>query len=380
MTLSKMLSHTLACLGILLSIAACQVASTTLPTALPSTAVVSMAAATTGVPSPVPALTPLPTEPPFYPPTPTLTSPLVERIPFDPQPALPPGLSVTVYRMNQPVVAEEVGYVQVQAELNERSRWVAQNLASRNDQVASLDANNAALAPFGYRIEPAGASSASNIEYTLRHGDYVVLDRIFEFSPVTLNRSKNDFILLAGTVGNGFHRVQSQSIADISLDEFSLPAAYPRFLGDDVLSARMEQEGGKTIVRVYRNDLPIYQTSSDVVHVRPPLYGLWTYGDHWAVEVLDSISIDGQAVNSLYNYQKSYEFSLLAGIPVYFFEKDGRLGLNFNGQPVLLDGQSTPHYQCCSGAMDNPRKNGRVLIFFIQKGVEWYYVEVEVKL
>ena len=375
MSYHKTISCTiLACLGVLLCITGCQPAQPVsgLPGALPSATAIPTAA-------PVPVMTPAPTETIFYPPTPTLASPLVERIAFNPQPALPPGLSVTIYRMDQPILAEEVGYEQAQSELKERSRWVAQNLNDYKDRGAGLDASNAALAPFGYQIEMAGTNKGLNIEYTLRHGDQVVLERIFEFSPVIVNRSKNDFILLAGTVGNGFHLVQSQSIAAISLDDFSLPAAYPRFLGDDVISAREEQAQGKTVVQVYRNDTPVYQTSSDVVHVRPMLYGLWTYGDHWAVEVLDGISIDGQAVNQLYNYQKSYEFSLIAGIPIYFFEKNGQLGLNFNGQPVLLGGQSTPHYNCCSGALLNPRKNGNMLIFFMQNGEQWDYVEVEVK-
>ena len=89
--------------------------------------------------------------------------------------------------------------------------------------------------------------------------------------------------------------------------------------------------------------------------------------------------IDGQAVNQLYHYQKSYEFSLLTGIPIYFFEKKRKLGLNFNGQEVLLDGQSTPHYNCCMGSVLNPSKTGNMLIFFMQNGEQGYYVEVEVK-
>jgi hypothetical protein len=69
----------------------------------------------------------------------------------------------------------------------------------------------------------------------------------------------------------------------------------------------------------------------------------------------------------------------VGGIPVYFFEKNGEVGLNFNGQPVLLGGGSIPHYNCCSGALLNPRKNGDMLIFFMQNGAQWYYVEVEVR-
>jgi hypothetical protein len=281
--------------------------------------------------------------------------------------------------MNQPVLAEEVGYDQVQAELQASSRWIDQNLNDRTDPGASLESNNAALAPFGYQLEIAGTHKGLNIEYDLRHGNQVMLERIFEFSPVAVNRSKNDFILLVGTVGNGFHLVRSRSIADVSLDDFSIPAAYPQFLGDDVFSARMEQDQGKVFVKVYRNDVPVYRTSSEMVQVRPMLYGLWTYGEHWAVEVLDGISIDGQAVNAAHGYQKSYEFSLMGGIPVYFFEKNGELGLNYNGQEVLLGGQSMPHYGCCSGALVNPRRNGDMRIFFMNSGEQWYYVEVEVK-
>lgn len=385
MTFCKTVSQTLVCLGMLSLIVACQPnpPASTLPTAVASATAIPATTTVTGitppVPSVVPTLTPLPTPTFIYPPKPTLTTPLVERISFNPLPALPKGLSVTIFRMNQPILAEGVGYEQVQAELKERSRWVEQNLNNQNYFSALLDANNAALTPFGYRMEKVDNNSPFDFEYILYHGDQAILEKVLDFSPVSVNRSNNDFMLLVVTNRNGRELVRSRSIASVKPDDYQVAGAYPQFLGDDVLSARMEQDDGKSIVRVYRNNLPIYQTFSDVVHALPPLYGLQTYGVHWAVEVLDSISIDGQAVNQLYHYQKSYEFSLLTGIPIYFFEKNGKLGLNFNGQEVLLDGQSTPHYNCCSGSVLNPRKAGNMLRFFMQNGEQGYYVEVEVK-
>jgi hypothetical protein len=56
---------------------------------------------------------------------------------------------------------------------------------------------------------------------------------------------------------------------------------------------------------------------------------------------------------------------------------DIKIGLNFDGQEIELNGYILPHGNCCSAALLNPRQNGNVLIFFLNKDSQWYYLEAE---
>jgi hypothetical protein len=104
--------------------------------------------------------------------------------------------------------------------------------------------------------------------------------------------------------------------------------------------------------------------------------GLWTYGEHWALETVDQVVIDSADVNSLYGFVKSYEFHLLNGKPLYFFEVGGKVGVSFDGNTAFLPFSSVPHYACCSAAEYNPVQVGDVLLLFGQQGDAWFYVEV----
>ena len=156
-------------------------------------------------------------------------------------------------------------------------------------------------------------------------------------------------------------------------------ATLPQFLGDNIMYADMDQIGGALVtVSVFLNDRPVYKTTlPDNQEVQSPLIGFWTYGKHWALELKDNVVIDGQPVNRSQGYQKSYEFHLLGGKPLYFFEKDGEVDLNYAEQEIALDGFLIPHGNCCSSAEINPRQRGDLLVFFLNKNQQWYYVEIE---
>lgn len=229
---------------------------------------------------------------------PTLRSDLAGAISFGA--AIPPGFAIHIFKLNQPVLAEEVGYEQVWMALKDQSRWVQS----------------------GEQTLPASQDLISN-------GDQLETSHLL--------------------------------------------------LGADDLYAAMQTNAGSldVTIRVYRDQKSIYEMPAENIYVRPPLYGLWAYGDHWALEVLDSIVIDGAAVNTANHYEKSYEFALLGGKPVYLFEKSGQSGVNLDGQEVLLPGQTVTHYECCSGSLLNPRQGANMLVFFMSQGPQWFYVEIE---
>ncbi|HSD84053.1 MAG TPA: hypothetical protein VLG46_09355 [Anaerolineae bacterium] len=84
-----------------------------------------------------------------------------------------------------------------------------------------------------------------------------------------------------------------------------------------------------------------------------PIWGLWAYGNRWALEVahvtlirippntIDGVEFgeviqEGVALNQQKGYEESFGFQLLQGKPFYFFKRQGRLGISYDGQEIDL--------------------------------------------
>lgn len=119
--------------------------------------------------------------------------------------------------------------------------------------------------------------------------------------------------------------------------------------------------------------------------------GVWTFGDHWAVEVAEvyqrmapddpvnnnvgHIVIDGVEVGLERGYQSVYGFQLMNGSPFYFFKKDGKIGFNYAGTEVDLGYDEMLLDSCCAES-NGPVKAPLMVGFFAQKEGVWYYVEI----
>jgi hypothetical protein len=284
---------------LLLLLAACAAP----PAAVPATAAPATAVPAPAVPAPAgtapassPTLepqTPTATADPAYPPRATLLPNLVEPVPFEAADLLPAGLAVNVYRLNQPIVAEEVGFDEIRLSLGQRSQLSRQ---------------------------PEGRTIWSDRPQYLQ---------------------------------------QDLMTVSFAYDE---TAAQPN-----------------GTARVLRAGEVIFETQLNNTAFRHPLVGFWTYGEHWALETLGSVIIDGQAVNDLHGYSESFEFHLLGGQPLYFFSRAGRLGMNYAGQEIPLPGDEISHYLCCSGSLLNPVQVGSGLVLLANSGEQSYYLEIEVQ-
>ena len=120
---------------------------------------------------------------------------LVDRKPVHPQPSSQYGLAIEIYHVNRPVLPEENGYEQVQGFLINESRWGEPGLRSWWEKMR--EANNQDLAPFGYHLEGI-FQPPSSTSFTVYHNDQVVMDDIEWFLPVSVNRSKTDFLMVVG--------------------------------------------------------------------------------------------------------------------------------------------------------------------------------------
>jgi hypothetical protein len=165
--------------------------------------------------------------------------------------------------------------------------------------------------------------------------------------------------------------------------------------GNDKLEAvNGSTENGHLAAQVTRNGQVIFSTPIVPPGVTSEFRVLTVYDNHWVLEIaqqktvpanqeVDSffageIFVDGQSLNELYGYEESYGFQTIHGRPFYFFKRDGKIGVSYDGQEILLNYGGVPHYGCCSAGALNPRMAQNIIGFFAWRGERWYYTEIGV--
>ena len=150
----------------------------------------------------------------------------------------------------------------------------------------------------------------------------------------------------------------------------------------------------RVTVQGLKDSQMIFTTAAGDVSPINNLRGLWTYSDHWVIEVAHvtlvpvsnetplepsgEIFLDGMSLNDSNGYDQTFGFQLVKGKPFYFFQQNGKIGISFDGEQSRLDYDQILHYQCCSAAELNPRIAPNMVSFFAQRLGKWYYVEIGV--
>jgi hypothetical protein len=148
----------------------------------------------------------------------------------------------------------------------------------------------------------------------------------------------------------------------------------------------------KVTVQVYQDGMVIFSIPAGDVSPIYNLQGLWTYSNHWVLEIarvtldvssndvplepVGQIIQDGELLNERFGYDHAFGFQLMNEKPFFFFERQERIGVSYDGQEVLLGYTQVSHYQCCSGTELNPRVAQNMVAFFAQRDGQWYYVEI----
>jgi hypothetical protein len=147
-------------------------------------------------------------------------------------------------------------------------------------------------------------------------------------------------------------------------------------------------------IQVARNDQIIDTIQAGDASPIGTLRGLWVFGDnHWVLEIahvtsmpgpdnsvsfdaVGQIFLDDVLLNERNNYQAAFGFQTMNGRPFYFFKRDGRINIVYDGQEMLLGYTEIPHYGCCSAAELNPKSYVDGVTFLAQRDGRWYYVGI----
>ncbi len=247
--------------------------------------------------------------------------------------------------------------------------------------------NRQALAPFGYTLkdqpEPAGAGY-----FSIYRGDQLIAQDVMFMAPISINTSQTNFVGLP-SLPDGTYLFTGDSF---QLQSFGTTRALYGYVGDKLLYAGLSDVSpGVSRLQVSLADRIVYDTEFNNVSTYGSFDGPWTYGKHWALVLLDAkpdaeqgpvpydrLILDGKDVNTAKGYEQSFQFAVLDGRPFYFFQKEGKIGISFDGQEMAQNYDEIPHYQCCTSALLNPGKSMNMVWFFARRGKAWYYVEAYV--
>lgn len=87
------------------------------------------------------------------------------------------------------------------------------------------------------------------------------------------------------------------------------------------------------------------------------------------------VVVDGKSLKER-GYTEVFDWMLVAGEPLFFFEKNGRVGISHRGEEVSVSYDQVLHGGCCEPAAYNPRQTSWGVAFHARRGMTWYYVEL----
>jgi len=250
--------------------------------------------------------------------------------------------------------------------------------------------NNKVLKSFDYRQEDYQKEQDEGSGYfswysNIYHGDKKIVSDALFVRPVSVNTSGTDFITKVEAFG-GTYLLTS----DIYEKRPGVPGREPyAYVEEQLLSIEIDNTAfPKSSFKVYIGDELKYKSNDLYDPFIETSNGPWSYNGHWAIafrnrkqdsqgnwQIDDRLVQDGQDINDVMGYEQSFQFAVLDSRPFYFYQKNGKIGISFDGQEIDKEYDEIPHYNCCSPALLNPRVTMNMVWFLARRGADWYYVE-----
>ena len=241
-----------------------------------------------------------------------------------------------------------------------------------NYEPESLERDNAALAPFGYRLE---GFTLENGEQRMRlyRGEALIKDdlSLYPRSLVVEPIYQADFALIVEEPGVGLWLIRRDSLElwIIWKHLYSIDVA---FSGGKLAAYEFEPTDWAGTLWVTLDGEWVY---SLVVPWQPLSVQIDNWQDDWVLEVDGTLVVGGEIMNLAWGYGEIFEYRLLDGKPFFFFEQDGQVGISHDGQELPVRYDEIIHAECCGG-MNNPRFSENMAWFYARREGMWYYVEI----
>jgi hypothetical protein len=278
-----------------------------------------------------------------------------------------------------PVAAAEVigpGRFEYEDQLGGKVRARIQELRDRS-AARSLARTNAALAPFGYRLESRFDEQGRRTLYNVyREGESEpLLAGLVSIWPVSFNASGTDFVLAAENAPSA--RPLHVLVRNGQVEPWDpgasglLPPAYV----DDAL-ARITATLFPTITyQVELGTQIVYAGTAVAVGAYMPLRSFTTWDDHWVLEVDDHLIMDGQDIGQALGYNAAFNFARIGALSFYFFEQDGLVRISYGDQVLPNAYETVFHNHCCEASIHNVEAGPDAVWFHALREGTWYFVE-----
>ncbi len=272
------------------------------------------------------------------------------------------------------------GHVEYTDRLGEQVLARIEGLRTRAAEQKLTD-TNAALEPFGYRLEARFDAEWNQTFYDLfREGEAEpLLVGLSHFWPISVNASGTDFFLAVENAPNEtplYLQVQASGYEpwkDAEQGNWLSPA----YVGDDL--ARVTYTGFPTLTyQVELGDRPVYTGTAVAMGAYMPLISFVAWDGHWGLEVDDHLIMDGQDLGETMGYDAAFGLHLIGGQPFYFFAKDGQVRISYGGKALPNVYDMVFHNMCCEAAMHNVQALGDAVLFHALWDWTWYFVEAGV--
>ena len=241
------------------------------------------------------------------------------------------------------------------------------------DPEARLAATNRSLAPFGYRLAANERSNHPTPLYNLYRGETLILRDLAHMGPVSVSARGDDFAMVVETRQSGEFLIRPSGVEKWSSMEHAFTR--PVFVDDDLVTVEMGPQGRQ--YSVLRGIETVHRFEAEFI-VDNPVKGLWSWDDHWVLEIDGKLLVDGRSLNEEVGYEEVFGWRLLAGRPFYFFKRGGRIGVSYAGEVLPHRYDEVIHYKCCEPAAFNVAGNEAMVWFHGLRDGTWHYVEMGV--
>lgn len=256
-------------------------------------------------------------------------------------------------------------------------------LSNWKQQIPSI---NQQLVPFGIHISGCSQADCNTpiLEFGEKYADQKPIP-LLRLGDLVINQSGTRFFLPVYEFDTDRKYMISEN--GIESDDFS--AFYSSlgfvpthaFMGDDHIYLQYDQDylvgaGYSLRLQVFRNDDLIFTYT--VLPPNPasgPVRGLYTYQNHWYLEVADVLIRDGVILNDESRISEMFTFHFLNEKPFHFYRQTENIHIAYAGNTLPIRYQSVIHEpMCCSGGMTNMTLAYNALGFYALRDGSWYYV------
>jgi hypothetical protein len=248
----------------------------------------------------------------------------------------------------------------------------------------ALAQTNAALTPFGYRLESRFDPEWNRIFYDLyREGeDEPLVPGLVSILRVSVNASGTEFVLIADNETGV--RPPYVLVRNGQVERWDpVPSAWlpPGYVGDTL--ARITTTPEITITYQVELGDPVVDTDTTVVYTGTsvsygaymPLRSFTTWDDHWVLDVDDHLIMDGQDIGQALGHDAAFGFARIGGQSFYFFEQDGQVRISYDGQTLPNAYEQVFHNHCCEASIHNVEVGPNAVWFHALRDGTWYFVE-----